>query len=89
MSNYNFDEVLMESIILSLTDSDYEAIMLALIDRFDSIELINSSRINYERIDDSNMYIPVPVSNEVRDGAYEFVNKKCAKEIVKIVKKYI
>lgn len=82
------DEFIWNSLAFDLTDDDFEAIQTALLDRVDTIEDIESSKVSYQPFNKANMYQPRPVSDAEKNGAIRYANWSCAMDILLVISKY-
>jgi len=70
-----------------LTEKDFEAIQLALIEREDSHVAIDKSSVQYVEFDE-DMYQPRDVPDFVKEKAHKYADWSCAFDICMILSKY-
>ncbi len=70
-----------------LTEKDFEAIKMALIEREETLEKIQNSEIWYVRFGD-NMYQPRNLPEKVKEDAIRYADWNCAYDICMLISKY-
>lgn len=70
-----------------LTEKDFEAIQLALLEREDAHEAINESSVEYVKFDDEK-YQPRHVPEWVKAKAHKYADWQCAMNICMVLSKY-
>ena len=81
-------EFIWNTLAMRLSDKDFEAIQLSLLDRADMIDDIKKSEISYRDFGKDGLYQPRPVSVAEREGALKYTNWACAVDILLVLSKY-
>lgn len=82
------DKFIWDFLAFDLTDEDFQAIQMALIEREETIEDINNSKVSYRSFDMGGMYQPRTVSDIEKRGALKYADWACAMDILLIISKY-
>lgn len=81
-------EFIWNILAFDLSDEDFQAIQLALIEREETVEDIKASKVSYRYFDKGDMYEPCPVSDIEKRGALKYADWSCAVDILSIISKY-
>ena len=91
-SNNRTHEYIWKCVAHDMTDEDFEAIQLILMNREDDMQSIKNATVMPKSFGDSfeiDMYQPRPISQSQRDGMCRYTNWNAAMDIMLVISKYV